>query len=249
MRFDVAFYDLVGYLVPGYLINLAAVLFVCFCRGSDSLLLAFLNLGVFFHLVFSYLSGHLVQIISKYLERLFRLGGRGFSGKEYQSDRSKYQAWWARFSGELRSEGKDELLKQIEQRLTEQAKQSSASTTQRAPTITKINFRLADSQITEPYLRSRIDIFRALRGCLRALMCVFLLSGVAALVLGGLIYLSVYFNNPTLYGFQAYHLVIVGIVALVFAYLAGARYLGFENRRLAEITLGLILLPKKKSEP
>lgn len=249
MRFDVAFYDLVGYLVPGYLINIAAVIFVCFCRGSDSLLVAFFNLSIFFHLVFSYISGHLVQILSKYLERWFRLGGRGAFGKEYESDRSKYQAWWAKFSDELRSEGKEKLLKQITERLTWVAEQDPAAANQAAANITKINFRLADSQIVEPSLRSRIDIFRALRGCLRAVMCVFFLSGVAALVLAVFESLGLYRNAPPLYGIQAYQLVIVGIVALFFACLAGARYLAFENRRLTEITLGLVLLPRKKSEP
>lgn len=245
-EYGVAFYDLVGYLVPGFCLNLCVVVLVCLYRGHEDLLLSFLNMGVFYHLVLSYMTGHIVQIISKPMAKLSPAGIKKIASGEKGKGADKYATWWAGFERELREQGKDVLLAEVRNKLLSAGRGVSGDESMKNGLkygISFIDFRLADSQIFVPYLRQRIDTFRALRGFLRALMCVCALAGASVLLLGVFKGNDMHFTKIGFAVIHPYQLIAVGVVLLLIAYLARARFISFEEKRLRSVVIGLFCQP------
>ena len=208
-RFKVTLYDLLGYLVPGFLINLVAAFYLCYVFGTDILLLKFYKLNLVWQLVLGYVSGHLLQAISSYFIRF------------------DFASWWKR------NKWDENLKKKVIEALSAELSMKEKDNF----TIDKKTLRLAGGMIQNEAGIAAPEIYRALIGFFRGITGIFVIMFAVTLLfyirdfsLPLRIISDHFVLSPKLFG-------VIALVSLAFAFISFLRFRYFSAYRSETILL------------
>jgi len=152
-KVSVTFYDLIGYIVPGYLLNLIIVMYSEFFFNSDILLQKLFSLNLIWSLIFAYVSGHLIQGISSLVFKF------------------NYQSWWELCKWD------DNFKKSIETLLEKRI----GNLFSRKPPIDAITVNIVEALLASKEQDTNAEIYRALQSFYRALTSIFVLAAICFL--------------------------------------------------------------------
>jgi hypothetical protein len=208
-KFKVTLYDLLGYLVPGFLTNLVATLYFCYLFENDILLLKFYRLNLVWQLVLGYVSGHLLQAITSFIIRF------------------DFTSWWKR------NKWDENLKKKVIEALSAELSMEKKDNI----TIDRKTLRLAgaiiqtEAAITAPEIyRALIGFFRGMTGIFVIMFAVTLLFYVRNFSLPLRIISDRFVLSPKLFG-------VLALVSLAFALISFLRFRYFSANRSETILL------------
>ncbi len=207
-KFKVTLYDLLGYLVPGFLANLVITLYFCYLFESDTLLLKFYRLNLVWQIVLGYVSGHLLQAITSFLIRF------------------DFASWWKRNKWDENL--KNKVIQALSSELSLKAKDGV--------TIDRKTLRLAgaiiqtDAIAAPEVYRALIGFFRGMTGIFVIMFAVALLFYISKFSLLVRVISDRFVLSPNLFG-------VIAFVSLVFAFVSFLRFRYFSAHRSETILL------------
>jgi hypothetical protein len=208
-RFKVTLYDLLGYLVPGFLTNLVVALYLCYVFEADILLLKFYRLNLVWQLVLGYVSGHLLQAITSFFIRF------------------DFTSWWRR------NKWDENLKKKVIEALSAELSMKEKDNV----TIDRKTLRLAGAIIQTEAAIAAPEIYRALIGFFRGMTGIFVIMFAVAFLfyvknfsLPLRIISDRFVLSPKLFG-------VIAFVSLAFAFISFLRFRYFSAHRSETILL------------
>jgi len=208
-KFNVTLYDLLGYLVPGCLINSVIVLYFSDLFSSEVLLLKFYKLNLLWQLLFGYVSGNLLQAITSF------------------SFRFNVEGWWKR----------NKWDPNLKHSIAESLSVVLSKTCEQSLMVNRETLRLAESVLQAQSAYTELNIYRALIGFFRGMTGAFILLSIVLfsfylkntslplnIILDGIILSSNLFGG-------------LAVISLVFALITFLRFRQFTTYRLEVILL------------
>ena len=210
-QYTVTFYDLIAYLVPGSCLNLILALLVSFLAGTSVFLDEFYALKWPWHLILSYISGHIIQAITTSI---------------FAFD---YNDWW--INNNWNPSLKDRISNALNNKITGQSCSELV--------MDSMVINLAESMLVSNSHLEKSDIFRALQGFFRAMIGVYVLLAITSFLF--FVYRTplILPTIVTVQPISHYTMGIISILSLCAGYLTYKRYRQFGAYRLRTILFGI----------
>lgn len=211
-KVSVTFYDLIGYIVPGYLLNLVIVMYSVFIFNSEVFIRKMYSLNIIWSLIFAYVSGHLIQGISSLVFKL------------------NYQTWW-----EL-CKWNDEFKKSIMILLEKKIGNLFCH----KPPIDALTLNIIEAMLASKEHETNAEIYRALQSFYRALTSIFVLAAICFLLYtltGKQFTIATDTIKTTL---SPKYSCLISIFLFLSAMLSYSRYKSFFGYRIRAILIGFI---------